>query len=474
MPVCSANVSHSRSRAATSPKSSRAFGRSSTARRRTSCKRLDHLLANRRERLRPLGVGAGLLDRLQPEQHRRQLLAGLVVQLAREPAPLELLGLDDPSECVPGHPGGQVDGNRRARRERLRQAQVVVREAWIAASLSWATMTPIVRPPATSGTYSPLVAPSRAAASASTSGSSASRSTRSARPRSSTRPLFDPFRSRSMPTISAAWSPAGCLDAERSVCRRQRDRDEAGVDQAADAACDEVQQRCELDLAGERRSHLVERLELLGPRRRRLVQAGVLDRHGRLARQRLDELLIARRERARAPLREVEVAEGAPAQQDRHPEEAAHRRVVRREADRARVVGDRFETERARVADQGAEDAPPLRELPDPVHRLFVDAGVHEALELGPGLVDDSERRIPGLRQRGGGLDELLQQVVERQLGAEGDAGSDEPSQAVGLGHGAIIAARPRRLCGEVPNWNPCAARIGPASLRATVGAGTR
>ena len=97
--------------------------------------RLDDLLAHGSERLGAFLVAPGLLDRLQAEQHRRQLLPGLVVQLPREPAPLELLRLDDPAERVAGDPRRQVDGDCGTRSEGLGQAQVGIGEARVGALL---------------------------------------------------------------------------------------------------------------------------------------------------------------------------------------------------------------------------------------------------------------------------------------------------------------------------------------------------
>src|SRR5207248_3841439 len=70
-----------------------------------------------------------LLERLQTEQDRRQRLAGLVVQLTREPPALELLRSDDAAKRVARDPLREIDCNRRARSERLCEAQVVVGEA---------------------------------------------------------------------------------------------------------------------------------------------------------------------------------------------------------------------------------------------------------------------------------------------------------------------------------------------------------
>ena len=95
--------------------------------------RLDDLLANRGERFCALLVAPGLLDRLQAEQHRGQLLPGLVVQLPRQSAPLELLRLDDPAQRVAGDTRGKVDGDRGAWSEGLGQAEVGIGEAWVGA-----------------------------------------------------------------------------------------------------------------------------------------------------------------------------------------------------------------------------------------------------------------------------------------------------------------------------------------------------
>ena len=114
--------------------------------------RLDDLLAHSGQGLDALGVALSLLDRLQAEQHRGQLLPGLVMKLAGQPAPFELLRLDDATERVARHSRRQVDGDRGARSEDLREAKVVVAKRGSSPSLSWATMTPIGRAPTTSGT----------------------------------------------------------------------------------------------------------------------------------------------------------------------------------------------------------------------------------------------------------------------------------------------------------------------------------
>ena len=94
--------------------------------------RSDHELAERAERRRDVIRG---LDRLQAEQHRRQRLPRLVVQLACQPAALELLALEHAPERIALHALRELDGDGGALREVLGQPQVGAREARIAAEL---------------------------------------------------------------------------------------------------------------------------------------------------------------------------------------------------------------------------------------------------------------------------------------------------------------------------------------------------
>ena len=74
-------------------------------------------------------------------------------------------------------------------------------------------------------------------------------------------------------------------------------------------------------------------------------------------------------------LGQVEVPVGDAAEHDRDAEERLHRRVVAREADRARVVGEVVQPQRARLADEDAEDPAAARQVADRRVRLGVDAG---------------------------------------------------------------------------------------------------
>src|SRR5262249_60813664 len=70
------------------------------------------------------------------------------------------------------------------------------------------------------------------------------------------------------------------------------DRDVPRVDQLAQAARNELEQSREVELADERIADLVQRLELPRPRRRRFVEARVLDGDRGLAREQRDDLFV--------------------------------------------------------------------------------------------------------------------------------------------------------------------------------------
>ena len=73
---------------------------------------------------------------------------------------------------------------------------------------------------------------------------------------------------------------------------RQEDADDPRVEELAQPPHDEVEQPLDVGLGGDGVPDLDQRLELPRPVRRRLVEARVLDRHGRLAREQRDELLV--------------------------------------------------------------------------------------------------------------------------------------------------------------------------------------
>ena len=108
-----------------------------------------------------------------------------------------------------------------------------------------------------------------------------------------------------------------------------------------------------------------------------------------------------------------------------------HRRMVRREADRARVAGEVVEAQRPRVLDQDTQDPAAARKVADRRPGRVVEPVGHEPLELAAGAVDHAERRVARAGQLGGDPDERLQDGVERQLRGDRDAGLDERAPSV-------------------------------------------
>ena len=257
--------------------------------------RLDDLLAHGGERRGPLLVGPRLLDGLQTEQHRRQLLPGLVVELARQPAPLELLRLDHPAQRIARDARREVDGDGGPGRERLGEPQVGLGEAGVAA-FAVVRDDHADRPArgeergveAAAGAEAPgrlLVDLGIVEERVDPLGAAALQDAAALRARSLELQADDLGRALAV----------GRLDPERPVAGRQRDRHQPRADQLAQPAGDQLEQARELDLARQRRPDLVQRLELNRPGGRRLVEPRVLDRDRRLARERLDELLVGGR-----------------------------------------------------------------------------------------------------------------------------------------------------------------------------------
>ena len=114
--------------------------------------------------------------------------------------------------------------------------------------------------------------------------------------------------------------------------------------------------------------------------------------------------------------------------------------MVRREADRARILAEVVQPQRLRVADQDAEDPPAARQLADRRVRLGVDPVVRKRSSCEPLPVDHAQRGVARAGELGGRLDEPLQERVERQLRGQRDACLDQRAQA--------IFARPDRVHG--------------------------
>jgi hypothetical protein len=162
---------------------------------------------------------------------------------------------------------------------------------------------------------------------------------------------------------------------------RERDGDQVGVGDLPAALGDQAQRaNCAValpggqELTGDRRGGL----QPLAPRAGGGVQAGVVDRRRGRRGERGGERLVLGAELPARALGEVEVAEDLVPDADRHPEEAVHGWMARREARRARVVADAAQPDRPRVVDQRAEQSLALREVRDPADDDVGHPGVDE------------------------------------------------------------------------------------------------
>ena len=167
------------------------------------------------------------------------------------------------------------------------------------------------------------------------------------------------------------------------------------------------------------------------PPRPLVVQAGVLDRDARRGGERDDDLLVAGREVASTRLLgEVEVAEDAVADPDRHPEERRHRRVVVGEAVGRGVLVDVVQPQRFRVVDEQSQHAVPARQVTDLVDQALGHAVVDEGAQPAVGgLGEHPECGVPRVDQLAGDRHDPLQHTVEAQPRGDRDHGVQQQPQ---------------------------------------------
>ena len=287
MPVWSANVSVSRSSAGTSPKSSSTFGRSSTARRRTSCSAAttssrssaSAACAGPSASASSSGFSPSRIEvsawpvsswSSRASRRRSSSCAATTRRSASRATRSE-------RSTATAARAANVSARRRSSSEKraVGRAELVVRLDHADHALPRGERHPEPRPRAEPARQ--LLVDLRvvdhgvdalAAAALEHDGRSSTSSGGSV-----------------WPTSSSAPSPAAAATRSSSLAGRQQDDDEPRVEQLAQPPRDEVEQRLELGLGRERVPDLVQRLELARPARRRLVQPRVLDRHRGLPRE---------------------------------------------------------------------------------------------------------------------------------------------------------------------------------------------
>jgi hypothetical protein len=166
--------------------------------------------------------------------------------------------------------------------------------------------------------------------------------------------------------------------------------------------------------------------------------------------------LVAMLEVAVVLLGEIEVAVRLAADQDRHPQERVHRRVVERKAVRLRVLADSVETQRMRLGDQDAEDAVPAWKVADGGVGGLVDSDGEETLELLAPVVENPEGGVSGARQLACDVEHPIQQAVDVELGDEGLAHVEEAAKTL-LSEDRLarlvsqLHTPPGRVCSTLP-----------------------
>ena len=167
--------------------------------------------------------------------------------------------------------------------------------------------------------------------------------------------------------------------------------------------------------------------------------ARVLDCDRGLRGEHRDDLLVLCGEASsRLFLGQVEIPERDSPRHHRHAEEAVHRRMVGREADRSRIARQVVEAQRPRVGDQHTEDPPAPGKVADRDPGGLVEAMGDEALELAARAVDYPEGRVACVGQLGGDPDERLEDRVERELRGDRDSRLDERAASLIGVHGKI------------------------------------
>ena len=149
------------------------------------------------------------------------------------------------------------------------------------------------------------------------------------------------------------------------------------------------------------------------------VRAGVGDRRRRLRGEQHQNLLVLARERLPARLlAEKEVADMHPAVAHRHGLQGLRQRQLLGIAERAGVGGNVRQAQRARKVPEVFEERVPVRPLPD-VPALFRREAGGDELQDRAAFVDGRDHPVACAGQRAGAVDDLVQDGVEVEAGAD-------------------------------------------------------
>ena len=134
-------------------------------------------------------------------------------------------------------------------------------------------------------------------------------------------------------------------------------------------------------------------------------------------------------------LGEVEVAEDLPVDEDRHPDEGTHRRMVGGETDRGRVFREVGESQRVFGVEDHPEDALTARQVVDSVDLLGGEPDVHELGEASGTGLDHGERPVAGVDELAGLFDDVAERGIQVEVGFEDEYGVEQLLEALRVGH---------------------------------------
>ena len=182
----------------------------------------------------------------------------------------------------------------------------------------------------------------------------------------------------------------------------QQDHQRPGLDKRPTAFGHELEDRVEVDLAGQGARDLAcgtqrgdRSFEFVAATLQLVEPPGVVDADGRVLGEDQQQLLVGLVElRTAGLLGQVDVAVDLAADHDRTAEECLHLGVPGREAVRVWMPRQVGEPEDLRVRDELAQHAAAEREVADDLAFVLVDADGEEARERIPLLVEEAERGV--------------------------------------------------------------------------------
>ena len=216
----------------------------------------------------------------------------------------------------------------------------------------------------------------------------------------------------------------------------EQNQQRSSFDQRPAALDDRLQDSIEVCLAADRAGDLGRcleaadgALEVVALSLDVFVETSVVDRDRGPLGEDQRRLLVDVVEVAGGLLGQVEIAPSAATDHDRHPEEVGHRRVSGRKSVGAWVLSDIGQSHRPRLLDQESQHSTSAREAADRQFHLLLDAAGDEPLQLLAVAVQHADRCVTGAGQLAGDLEHASQDRLCVALCDQATADIDQPPQ---------------------------------------------